>query len=155
MAAKRSAGIMLYRRRGPSVEVLLGHMGGPFWTKRDIGGWSIPKGGYEADEAPEAAARREFHEELGLPAPAGQLVDLGEVRQSSGKVVAIWALESDLDTAKVVPGMFDLEWPSGSGRIQQFPELDRAAWLDVDAARAKIVAGQVAFLDRLLEHLRG
>lgn len=128
-------------------------MGGPFWVKRDVGGWSLPKGGYEPDEQPEAAARREFQEELGVPVPAGELVELGEVRQSSGKVVTVWALESDFDTAAVVPGSFDLEWPAGSGRIQQFPELDRAAWFDVDAARTKIVAGQVPFLDRLLEHL--
>jgi predicted NUDIX family NTP pyrophosphohydrolase len=152
VAGKRSAGILLFRRTGPSVEVLLGHMGGPFWTGRDVGGWSIPKGEYEPDEQPEAAARREFHEELGMPVPAGTLIDLGEVRQSSGKVVTVWALDGDVDPADMVPGTFDLEWPKGSGRIEQFPELDRAEWFAVESARAKIVAGQQPFLDRLLEH---
>lgn len=153
MAGKRSAGILLFRRAGPSVEVLLGHMGGPFWARRDAGGWSIPKGEYEPDEQPEAAARREFHEELGLPVPAGKLIDLGDVRLSSGKVVTVWAIEGDVNPADLVPGTFDLEWPKGSGRIEQFPEIDRVAWLDVDAARDRIVAGQQPFLDRLLEHL--
>jgi predicted NUDIX family NTP pyrophosphohydrolase len=153
MAGKRSAGILLFRRAGPSVEVLLGHMGGPFWVKRDAGGWSIPKGEYEPDEQPEAAARREFHEELGVPVPAGELIDLGDVRQGSGKVVTVWAIESDFDPKDVVPGTFDLEWPKGSGRIEQFPEIDRVAWVDVEGARAKIVAGQQPFLDRLVDHL--
>ncbi|MDQ2749500.1 MAG: NUDIX domain-containing protein [Pseudonocardiales bacterium] len=153
MADKRSAGILLYRRSGPSVEILLGHMGGPFWARRDTGGWSIPKGGYEPDEQPEAAARREFHEELGLPVPAGDLVDLGDVRLSSGKVVTVFAVEADFDPADMVPGTFDLEWPEGSGRIEQFPELDRAEWFELDQARRKIVAGQRPFLDRLLEQI--
>ncbi|MDT4946207.1 MAG: hypothetical protein QOH14_2940 [Pseudonocardiales bacterium] len=125
-------------------------MGGPFWARKDIGAWSVPKGEYEPDEQPLAAARREFLEELGLPAPEGELIDLGEVRQSSGKVVTVWAVEGDLDPADVVPGTFEMEWPKGSGQLREFPEIDRVAWLDVDAARAKIVAAQRPFLDRLV-----
>jgi predicted NUDIX family NTP pyrophosphohydrolase len=124
-------------------------MGGPFWARRDDGGWSIPKGECEPDEPPLQAAYREFVEELGLPVPVGELVDLGELRQSSGKIVAVWALAADLDLAGFEPGTFELEWPRGSGRLQAFPEIDRAAWLDVATARRKLVAGQVAFLDRL------
>jgi predicted NUDIX family NTP pyrophosphohydrolase len=150
MAARRSAGLLVFRRGPAGFEVLLGHMGGPFWARKDIGAWSVPKGEYEADEQPLAAARREFMEELGLPAPEGELVDLGEVRQSSGKVVTAWAVEGDLDPADVVPGTFEMEWPKGSGQLREFPEIDRVAWLDVDAARAKIVAAQRPFLDRLL-----
>ena len=125
-------------------------MGGPFWARKDIGAWSVPKGEHEPDEQPLAAARREFLEELGLPAPEGELIDLGEVRQSSGKVVTAWAVEGDLDPADVVPGTFEMEWPKGSGQLREFPEIDRVAWLDVDAARAKIVAAQRPFLDRLV-----
>jgi predicted NUDIX family NTP pyrophosphohydrolase len=153
VAAKRSAGILLFRQVGPGIEVLLGHMGGPWWARRDAGGWSVPKGEYEPGEQPEAAARREFHEELGVAVPAGQLIDLGEVRQRSGKVVTAWAIEGEFDPADLLPGTFELEWPTGSGRIQQFPELDRVDWLDVESARTKIVAGQQPFLDRLLTHL--
>jgi predicted NUDIX family NTP pyrophosphohydrolase len=145
-AGRRSAGLLLHRG---GTEVLLGHMGGPFWARRDDGGWSIPKGECEPDEPPLQAAYREFVEELGLPVPVGELVDLGELRQSSGKIVAVWALAADLDLAGFEPGTFELEWPRGSGRLQAFPEIDRAAWLDVATARRKLVAGQVAFLDRL------
>ena len=155
MADKRSAGILLFRRTGPGVEVLLGHMGGPFWARRESGGWSVPKGEYEPDEQPEAAARREFQEELGVPVPAGELIELGEVRQKSGKVVTVWAIDSDFNPADVIPGTFDLEWPTGSGRIEQFPEIDRVEWFELDQARDKIVAGQQPFLDRLREHLDG
>jgi predicted NUDIX family NTP pyrophosphohydrolase len=150
VAAKRSAGLLVFRRRPEGLEVLLGHMGGPFWARKDIGGWSVPKGEYEPDEQPLAAARREFLEELGLPAPGGELIELGEVRQSSGKVVTAWAVEGDLDPADVVPGTFEMEWPKGSGQLRDFPEIDRVAWLDVDAARAKIVAAQRPLLDRLI-----
>jgi predicted NUDIX family NTP pyrophosphohydrolase len=150
MAAKRSAGLLVFRRGPAGLEVLLGHMGGPFWARKDLGAWSVPKGEYEPDEQPLAAARREFLEELGLPAPEGELIDLGEVRQSSGKVVTAWAVEGDLDPADVVPGTFEMEWPKGSGQLREFPEIDRVAWLDVEAARAKIVAAQRPFLDRLV-----
>ncbi len=155
MPGKRSAGILLFRHVGGTIEVLLGHMGGPFWAKRDAGGWSVPKGEHKPDEEPEAAARREFQEELGLPVPSGELVDLGAVRQSGGKDVTVWAVESDLDPALVVPGTFEMEWPKGSGRIQEFPEIDRVAWFDLEQAREKIVAGQRIFLDRLAHACRG
>lgn len=150
MPAKRSAGILLYRQGGSGIEVLLGHMGGPFWARKDAAAWTMPKGEYEQAEAPEAAARREFTEELGLPVPAGDLLPLGEVRQS-GKTVTAWALAGDLDPATVVPGTFELEWPPRSGRTQEFPELDRVAWFPLAEAGEKIVRGQRAFLDRLAE----
>lgn len=157
MAAKRSAGLLLFRTpshdTGGTVEVLLAHMGGPFWAAKDAGAWSVPKGEYEPDEEPMDAARREFLEELGLPAPDGPLMELGEVRQSGGKVVSVWAVRAELDPAAVAPGTFQMEWPRGSGRLQSFPEIDRVAWLALDDARARIVAGQRAFLDRLAELL--
>ena len=153
MVAKRSAGIVLYRRSAGGVEVLLGHMGGPFWARKDAGAWSIPKGELDADEAPQAAARREFQEELGLPVPDGELVELGEARQSGGKVVTAWALAGDLDPAQVVPGTFEMEWPRGSGKLKEFPEVDRAAWFDLATATEKIVAGQRPLLARLAELL--
>ena len=151
MATKRSAGILLFRRTNGPVEVLIAHMGGPMWARRDEAAWSVPKGEYEPDETPEAAARREFQEELGLPVPDGAWLDLGEIKQSSGKIVTVWALEGDLDTALVVPGTFEMEWPKGSGRLQEFPELDRVAWFEVGQARAKILRSQSPFLDRLAE----
>ncbi len=153
MSGKRSAGILLFRRVGGTVEVLLGHMGGPFWADRDAGGWSIPKGEHDSDEQPLDAARREFQEELGLPAPDVDLVELGAIRQSSGKIVTVWAGESDFDPDRIVPGTFEMEWPRGSGRRQEFPELDRVAWFGLDAAKAKLVSGQRAFIDRLAEIL--
>lgn len=146
---KRSAGIVLYRGTPAALEVLLGHMGGPFWARRDAGGWSIPKGQCEPGEEALAAARREFEEELGLPVPDGDPIELGEARQPSGKVVAIWALRGDLDPASAVPGTFEMEWPRGSGQVREFPEIDRAAWFGLDQAREKLVSGQRAFLDRL------
>ncbi|MGH8961800.1 MAG: NUDIX domain-containing protein [Jatrophihabitantaceae bacterium] len=149
MAVRRSAGILLFRRVDAGIEVLLGHMGGPFFARRDAGAWSVPKGELEPGEQAEAAARREFAEELGLPVPDGALLELGDVTQKNGKVVTVWALEADLDPAAVDPGTFEMEWPKGSGRIQQFPEIDRAAWLAVEAARARIVQAQQGFLDRL------
>ncbi|MEU7782997.1 NUDIX domain-containing protein [Amycolatopsis sp. NPDC049159] len=154
MAGKRSAGLLLHRGRGEAVEVLLGHMGGPFWAKKDAAAWSLPKGELEPDEEPEAAARREFAEELGLPAPDGEYVPLGEVKQSGGKVVTAWAVAGDLDPALVVPGTFTMEWPPRSGRQQEFPEVDRVEWFSVAAAREKLLKGQLPFLDRLLELVR-
>jgi predicted NUDIX family NTP pyrophosphohydrolase len=147
--ATRSAGILLYRRASDDVpEVLIAHMGGPFWARKDDGAWSIPKGECESGEDDLAAARREFTEELGLPVPDGELHPLGEVKQS-GKVVVAWALLGDLDPADVVPGTFEMEWPRGSGRRREFPEVDRVAWVTVDEARAKLVTGQRTFLDRI------
>ena len=145
---KRSAGIVLFRDLDATREVLLGHMGGPLWARRDAGAWTIPKGEYTADEDPLAAARREFTEELGLPVPDGPLLPLGDVRQS-GKIVTAWALRADLDPATVRPGTFRMTWPPRSGRVQEFPELDRVEWLDLATAERKIVAAQRGLLARL------
>ncbi|MET3982942.1 NUDIX domain-containing protein [Streptomyces sp. PvR034] len=156
MTQKRSAGLFLFRRAAgdgaaaAGVEVLLGHMGGPFWERRDSGAWSIPKGEYLADEAPRDAARREFTEEIGLPPPEGPYLPLGEVRQSNGKLVTVWAVEADLDPALMRPGTFSMEWPPGSGRVRDFPELDRVAWFAPPLARSSMVVSQVPFLERLL-----
>jgi len=155
MAGKQSAGLLLHRGRGDDVEVLLGHMGGPFWAKKDAAAWSLPKGELDPDESPEKAARREFEEELGLPAPDGEYVSLGEVKQSGGKVVTAWAVEADLDPAAVVPGTFSMEWPPRSGRQQEFPEVDRVEWFSLDRAREKLLKGQLPFLDRLLALVSG
>ncbi|MEU8930881.1 NUDIX domain-containing protein [Streptomyces sp. NPDC048409] len=149
---KRSAGLLLFRHTGQGVEVLLGHMGGPFFARKDAGAWSVPKGEYEPGETAWEAARREFQEELGLPPPDGEALALGEVRQGNGKIVTVWAVEADLDPAAMEPGTFTMEWPPRSGRIQEFPELDRVAWLSPDRAREVIVKAQAAFLDRLAEH---
>ncbi|MEV0679332.1 NUDIX domain-containing protein [Actinosynnema sp. NPDC050436] len=151
MTGKISAGILLHRRTPDGVEVLIGHMGGPFWARKDAGAWSIPKGEPEGDEPLEDTARREFAEELGLPVPDGGLVALGEVRQSGGKVVHVWALEGDLDPDHVVPGTFELEWPRGSGVLREYPEVDRVAWVPLAEAGAKLVTAQRVFLDRLVD----
>ncbi len=145
--ARRSAGVLLYRRT-PDLQVLLGHMGGPFWARRDEGAWSIPKGEYGDDEEPLAAARREFAEELGSPVPSAALLPLGELRAGS-KVLTGGAAEGDLDADAVVSGTFPLEWPPRSGRVQHFPEVDRAAWFGLAEARGRLVRGQVPYLDRL------
>ncbi|WND22558.1 NUDIX domain-containing protein [Streptomyces violaceus] len=149
---KRSAGLLLFRPTGNGLEVLLGHMGGPFFSRRDAGAWTIPKGEYEPDESAWAAARREFEEELGLPPPDGEAIALGEVRQTNGKIVSAWAIEADLDPATIAPGTFRMEWPPRSGQLQEFPELDRVAWFGLDRGREVIVKAQAAFLDRLAEH---
>jgi predicted NUDIX family NTP pyrophosphohydrolase len=146
----RSAGLLLHRRVGERVEVLLGHMGGPYFARRDDGAWSIPKGEYDDNEDALAAAHREFEEELGSPAPAVAARSLGTVRQRNGKEVTAWALATDFDADSIVSNTFELEWPPRSGRRQVFPEIDRAAWFDLDTARAKMIAGQDALLDRLL-----
>ncbi|MER7044817.1 NUDIX domain-containing protein [Streptomyces jumonjinensis] len=155
MAAVRSAGLLLFRGRDENIEVLIGHMGGPYWEDRDDAAWSVPKGQYTPEEEPMAAARREFEEELGLAPPAGQWLPLGEARQSNGKIVTIWALAADLDLSLMAPGTFTMEWPPHSGRMEQFPEIDRAGWFGVDDARSKLVTGQRVFLDRLREALTG
>jgi predicted NUDIX family NTP pyrophosphohydrolase len=148
-----SAGILLHRRRPPGPEVLLVHPGGPAWTRRDAGAWSIPKGEYEPAEDPLDAARREFEEELGLPPPDAPVHDLGEIRQRSGKRVRAWALEGDLDAAAISSNTFMFEWPPRSGRLIEVPEVDRAEWFDLDTARWKINGGQVPLLDRLQQLL--
>jgi predicted NUDIX family NTP pyrophosphohydrolase len=150
---KYSAGLLLFRRTAGGVEVLLGHMGGPFFARRDAGAWGVPKGEYEPEsETAWEAARREFQEELGLPPPDGDAVPLGEARQSNGKLVTVWAIEADLDPDTVTPGTFRMEWPPKSGLTEEFPELDRVAWFPLDRAREMIVKAQGAFLDRLAEH---
>lgn len=150
---KTSAGLLLFRHTDDGLEVLLGHMGGLFFARRNAGAWTVPKGEYEPDsETAWDAARREFQEELGLPPPDGEAVPLGEVRQTNGKVVTAWAIEADLDPATVVPGLFSMEWPPKSGQMREFPELDRVEWCSLDRARAVIVKAQAAFLDRLAEH---
>lgn len=143
-----SAGILMYRRIGEGIEVLLVHPGGPFWRKRDLGAWSLPKGELNDGEDPDAAARREFEEELGVKG-RGPLQPLGEVRQRAGKVVRGYALEGDLDVRNVRSNDLAIEWPPRSGRISHFPEIDRAAWFALPLAREKILASQRPFLDRL------
>ena len=151
--AARSAGILLFRRRPSGPEVLLVHPGGPFWSRRDEGAWSIPKGEHDEGEDALAAARREFAEETGTVLPPGELIELGEVRQRSGKRVAAWAAEGDLDPAAVVSNTFTLEWPPRSGRTQEFPEVDRAGWFGAEEARRRLLPAQVPFVERLLAHL--
>ncbi|HET6877834.1 MAG TPA: NUDIX domain-containing protein [Jatrophihabitans sp.] len=154
MVSRRSAGLLLYRNAPTGIEVLLAHPGGPLWARRDDGAWTVPKGEYGPDEEPLAAARREFAEEMGRPAPAAPgLVDLGEVRQRSGKIVTAWALEGDFDTSGLVSNTFEMEWPPHSGRRCSFPEIDRAQWFPLPTARAKMVPAQAEFLDRLVAAL--
>ena len=144
-----SAGLLLFRRVADGgLEVLLGHMGGPYWAGKDDAGWSMPKGEHDPDEPPLTAARREFAEEMGAPAPAVDYLPLGSVR-ASGKTITAWAGEADFDAAAAVSGTFELEWPPRSGRVQRFPEIDRAQWFDLAAAAVKLVKGQRPFLERL------
>ncbi|MDI3312969.1 MAG: NUDIX domain-containing protein [Mycobacterium sp.] len=147
-----SAGLLLYRISDGVVEVLIAHPGGPFWAEKDDGAWSIPKGEYPEGEDPWAAAQREFVEEIGLPPPAGPRIDLGSLKQPSGKIVSVFAVPGDLDVSDAHSNTFEMEWPKGSGRIQTFPEIDRAAWFPVAQARRKLVGGQRPFLDRLMAH---
>ncbi|MFF2227921.1 NUDIX domain-containing protein [Streptomyces globisporus] len=157
---RRSAGLLLFRVTEDEdagerdVEVLIGHMGGPFWAGREAAAWSVPKGEYGAEEGAEAAARREFTEELGVPVPPGEWIALGEARQRSGKTVTVWALEAGLDLASVVPGTFTMEWPRGSGVQQEFPEMDRFAWCTPEQAAERLIAGQRVFVDRLRAQVR-
>jgi predicted NUDIX family NTP pyrophosphohydrolase len=145
----RSAGILLHRRRGERLEVLLVHPGGPFWARRDEGAWSIPKGEYSGEEDPLRAARREFEEELGSPPPDGPAQDLGEIRQKGGKLVRAWAVPGDLDAEAIVSNTFELEWPPRSGKVIEVPEVDRAAWFALEEARTRINPAQLELLDRL------
>jgi predicted NUDIX family NTP pyrophosphohydrolase len=149
---KQSAGLLLYRKN-KVLEVLLVHPGGPFWAKKDLAAWSIPKGEFLDDEEPQVAARREFYEELGVAAPEGELIDLGSAKQSSGKVVYAWALEADLDTKHVKSNLFEMEWPPKSGQTQEFPEVDRAEWFALPMATKKLVKGQLPLLQNLAEQL--
>jgi predicted NUDIX family NTP pyrophosphohydrolase len=153
--ARTSAGLLLYRRRGPEVEVLIGHMGGPFWARKDDAAWSVPKGEYGPGEDAFSVALREFEEELGSPPPAADFLPLGQIEQAGGKVLTAWAAEGDLDADSARSNTFTLEWPPRSGRMQEFPEIDRAAWLPIAQARTKLVRAQVELLDRLLAALAG
>jgi len=150
---RTSAGILLWRRRGDELEVLLAHMGGPQWARKDHGHWTIPKGEVEAGEELEAVARREFHEETGHHVPDGPLADLGRIRQKSGKVVAGFGAAGDLDPAAAFSNTYEMEWPPRSGRMQAFPEIDRVEWFDLAEARRRLKAAQVPFLDRLADVL--
>ena len=155
MAAKRSAGVLLYRHQGAAVEFLLVHPGGPFWAKRDAGAWSIPKGEIEQGEETRACALRELREELG-PAPQlepAELVEIGAIKQRSGKTVEAWAAEADFDPERLESIGFEMEWPPRSGKRQEFPEVDRAGWFEPEQARAKIIPAQAPFIDRVLEFL--
>jgi len=163
----RSAGILLYRLRStsrpsnappqpgaaPQLEVWIAHMGGPFWARKEAQGWSIPKGEYPADEDPLVAAHREFAEEIGTPAPAADYHRLGDFRQPSGKIITVFAAESDFQPEQIVSNTFTLEWPRGSGTISSFPEIDRAEWTAEPEARSRLVKGQLPVLDALVRHL--
>lgn len=150
---KFSAGLLLYRKRDDSLEVLLVHPGGPFWAKKDLGVWSIPKGEYEENEDPLVAAYREFEEELGLSPTKQNPLELGSVKLKSGKIVMAWAEESDLDVSTVKSNTFEMEWPPRSGKKQLFPEVDQAVWFTLSIASQKILPAQLPFLDRLAEVL--
>lgn len=148
-----SGGILLYRFIESKLQIMLVHPGGPFWVKKDDGSWSIPKGIYKDEENPLDAARREFREETGHHVD-GKFLDLGKVKQPSGKIVHAWALEQDFDTSKLVSNTFSLEWPPKSGTIQKYPEVDRGGWFEIPDAKIKLVKGQVEFIDRLVEKLK-
>jgi predicted NUDIX family NTP pyrophosphohydrolase len=148
-----SAGILLYRWREGALELLLAHPGGPYWRTKDLGHWTIPKGEVEAGEEVLAVARREFVEETGHPVPEGPRIDLGEIRQKSGKLVVAWGVEGDLDPTDAHSNTFPMEWPPGSGLTEDFPEIDRVAWFDPAEARLRLKAAQVPLIDRLEEAL--
>ncbi len=153
MREKLSAGILLYRIRSQTIQALLVHPGGPFWAKKDDGAWSIPKGEYEDGADALEAAKREFHEEMGFEVQ-GETVPLKPLRQPSGKVISVWAVEGDIDATLIRSIGFRMEWPPKSGRFQEFPEVDRAEWFDLSTARRKISAGQAPFLAQLEEMLQ-
>jgi predicted NUDIX family NTP pyrophosphohydrolase len=149
---KSSAGLLMYRRCNDRLEVLLAHPGGPFWAKKDLGAWSIPKGEVDSDEDALQAAEREFEEESGV-VPQGDFIALGEVKQAGGKIVTAWAVEGDCDPSTLKSNTFSMEWPPRSGRKAEFPEVDRWAWFPLEEAGEKILAGQKVFLERLVERV--
>lgn len=149
---KQAAGILLYRRGRAGLEVLLAHPGGPLWARKDAAAWTLPKGQFTEGELPLDAAKREFEEEMGT-APAGDFQPIGTVKLSSGKLVHAWAAESDFDVSTVKSNLFSIEWPPKSGRLGEFPEVDRAGWFSIEEARVKILKGQAPFLERLLAML--
>jgi predicted NUDIX family NTP pyrophosphohydrolase len=150
---KHSAGIIVFRRSGPEVEVLLGHMGSPWWVKKDIGAWSIPKGLIEEGEDPLDTAKREFSEELGLEIPDAELIQLGSIEQPNNKTVSAWAVEGDMDVGEIQSNTLKVEWPPRSGQMQDFPEIDKAGWFSLPDAAQKAVQGQSQLFERLAEHL--
>ncbi len=149
---KQSAGLLLYRQKKNLLEVFLVHPGGPFWAKKDLGSWSIPKGEFQQDEDPLLAAQREFHEETGFTI-SGEFKSLSSIKQKSGKIVYAWAIEGDIDQTKIKSNTFEMEWPPKSGKMKEFPEIDKADWFALAVAMEKINQGQVAFLDRLVQML--
>jgi predicted NUDIX family NTP pyrophosphohydrolase len=152
--AKQSAGLLLYRTSNGLLEVLLVHPGGPFWSRKDDGAWTIPKGEIDEGEDPVAAARREFAEETGFDPGAGELLPLKPLKQPSGKVIHAWAIEGDCDPSKMRSILFSMEWPPRSGKMAEFPEIDRAGWFSMPQARVKLIRGQLPFLDELENSLR-
>lgn len=152
--AKQSAGLLVYRIQNGTVEVLLVHPGGPFWAKKDAGAWSIPKGEFMEGVEPLLAAKREFKEETGYQAPAGEMGGIGSVKLSSGKTIFAWTVAGDIDAKAIKSNMFELEWPPRSGNKQEFPEVDRAGWFTLPTAAEKLHKGQVPFLERLVEQLK-
>jgi len=152
MMSKRSAGLLMYRRRGSALEVFLVHPGGPFWAKKDAGAWSIPKGEYLEQEEPLEAAKREFVEETGFAAD-GSFLDLGDLKQPGGKIITAWASEGDCDPGKLHSNTFKMEWPPRSGRQIEVPEVDQGSWYTIEEARVRLLAGQREFLDRLLRRI--
>lgn len=151
---KLSAGLLVYRIDSDAVlNIMIVHPGGPFWLKKDAGAWSVPKGEYMDTDDPFECATREFEEELGQPAPQGEYMDLGEIRQPSGKRVHCWAVCAEIDVSNIVSNEFEMEWPRGSGKLKSFPEVDRADWFSDPMARRKLVKGQVGFIDRLVKEL--
>src|SRR4029453_11628910 len=155
MGKKLSAGILLYRKRKTGIEVLLVHPGGPFWARKDDGAWSIPKGEYTEGEDPWTVAQREFSEELGKKAPVGARIDFEPVKQPSGKVITAFAVRGDLDLEGTFSNTFELEWPKGSGKLREYPEIDRVGWFSVTEANEKLLKGQRPLLDRLTAALEG
>jgi predicted NUDIX family NTP pyrophosphohydrolase len=151
---KKSAGLLLYRHKEDSLEVLLVHPGGPFWRNKDEGAWTIPKGEFD-DEDPVEAARREFQEETGSAPPDGQYIPLTPIKQKNGKIVHAWAVAGDFDPAKLTSNVFETEWPPKSGRTQKFPEVDRAEWFAPDVAKRKVLSGQGALIEELVQRFSG
>lgn len=151
---KQSGGLLMYRLLDGNLEVFLVHMGGPYWAKKDLGAWSIPKGEYESGEDPFEAAKREFFEETGFAA-IGEFIRLNDVKQPSGKVISAWAFEGDCDANVISSNTFSVEWPPRSGQIREFPEVDRAEWFGPDLAKEKILKGQRPFIEELERVLRG
>lgn len=152
LLVKRSAGILLYRTSKDQPQVMLVHPGGPFWARKDIGSWSIPKGEFDEEEDPLEAAKREFYEETGVKLSERDYIPLAPVKQKSSKLIFAWALEKDMDVSQISSNLFEMEWPPHSGKKQEFPEVDKGDWFSLDEAREKITPGQIPFLDELALH---